>query len=55
MTHVRQALVFNIIQFPVEAGRKLNVHKAFRRPPGCFLNVLCTFKLRPVSTGFMPR
>ena len=29
-------------------GRKLNVHKTFRRRP---LNVLCTFKLRPVSTG----
>ena len=37
--------------FPVDAGRKLNVHKTFRRRPGRLLNVLCTFNLRPVSTG----
>ena len=37
--------------FPVDTGRKLNVHKKFRKRPGCFLNVLCTFNLRPVSTG----
>ena len=30
----------------------LNVHKTFRRRPGRLLNVLCTFNLRPVSTGF---
>ena len=36
---------------PVDTGRKLNVHKAFKRRPGCLLNVLCTFNLRPVSTG----
>ena len=35
----------------VDTGRKLNVHKTFRRRPGRFLNVLCTFNLRPVSTG----
>ena len=29
-------------QDPVETGRKLN---------GCLRNVLCTFSLRPVSTG----
>ena len=34
--------------FPVDTGRKLNVHKTFRKRP---LNVLCTFNLRPVSTG----
>ena len=28
---------------PVDTGRKLNVHKAFRRRPGRILNVLCTF------------
>ena len=33
---------------PVVRGRKLNVHKTFRE---CLLNVLCTFKLRPVSMG----
>ena len=36
---------------PVDTRRKLNVHKTFRRPPGGLLNVLCTFNLRPVSTG----
>ena len=36
---------------PVDTGRKLNVHKTFRRRLGRLLNVLCTFNLRPVSTG----
>ena len=36
---------------PVDTGRKLNVHKTFRRRPGRLLNALCTFNLRPVSTG----
>ena len=36
---------------PVDTGRKLNVHKTFRRRPRCLLNVLCTFNSRPVSTG----
>ena len=40
------------INFPVDTGRKLNVHKTFRNRPGRLLNVLCTFNLRPVSTGF---
>ena len=35
----------------VDTGRKLNVHKTFRRRPGRFLNVLFTFNLPPVSTG----
>ena len=35
---------------PVDTGRKLNVHKTFRRRLGRLLNVLCTFNLRPVST-----
>ena len=39
------------MQFPVDTGRKLNVHKTFRRRPGRLLNGLCTFNLRPVSTG----
>ena len=38
--------------FPVDTGRKLNVHKTFRRCPGSLLNVLCSFNLRSVSTGF---
>ena len=43
----------NFVKFtnPVHPGRKLNVHKTFRRRPGRLLNVLCTFNLRPVSTG----
>ena len=36
---------------PVDTGRKLNVHKTFRRRPGRFLNVLFIFNLRLVSTG----
>ena len=36
---------------PVDTGRKWNVHQTFRRRPGRLLNVLCTFSLRPVSTG----
>ena len=34
----------------VDTGRKLNVRKTFRRRPGCLLNVLCTFNVRPAST-----
>ena len=34
----------------VDTGRKLNVRKTFRRRPGCLLNILCTFNVRPVST-----
>ena len=37
--------------FPVDIKRNLNVHKMFRICPGRLLNVLCTFNLRPVSTG----
>ena len=37
--------------FAVDTGRKLNVHKTFRRCPGRLLNVLYTFNLRPVSAG----
>ena len=39
------------ISNPIDAGRKLNIHKTFRRRPGRLLNVLCTFSVRPVSTG----
>ena len=37
--------------FPVDTGHQMNVHKTFKRRPGRLLNVLCTFNLRPVSTG----
>ena len=39
------------IHHPVDTGRKLNVYKTFRGRTGGLLNVLCTFNLRPVSTG----
>ena len=42
--------VHHYITFPVDTGRKLNVHKTFRGRPGRLLNVICTFNLRPVST-----
>ena len=28
-----------------------NVHKTFRRHPGCLLNILCAFNLSPLSSG----
>ena len=36
-----------------DTGRTLNVHKTFGRRPGRLLNFLCTFNLRPVSTGLL--
>ena len=38
--------------FLVDTGRKLNVRKLNVRP-GRLLNVLCTFRLRHVSTGLL--
>ena len=38
---------------PLDTGRKLNVHKTFRRRTGRLLNVLRTFNLRPVSAGYL--
>ena len=43
------------LSYPVDTGRKLNVHKTFRRRPGRLLNALRAlraFNLRPVSTGY---
>ena len=40
-----------LILIPVDTGRKLNVHKTFIRRPGCLMDVLCTFNLRPVTRG----
>ena len=37
--------------YPLDTGRKLNVHNTFRRRPGRLLNVLCMFNLRPVLRG----
>ena len=39
-----------LVNFPVDTGRKLNVHKMFRRRPGRLLNVSYTFNLRSAST-----
>ena len=36
---------------PIDAGRKLNVHKTLRRRPARLLNVLCTFGLRSMYMG----
>ena len=41
------------MRLPVDAGRKLNVHKTFRRRPGRLPNVLCTFNLSFVSAGLL--
>ena len=48
ISHTFRCSFFNV---PVDTGRKLNVHKTFRRSPGRLLNVLCRFNLRPVSMG----
>ena len=48
------SLSLNMREDPVDTGSKLNVHKTFRKRPGRLLNVLCTFNLRPVSTGAYP-
>ena len=52
--HIISVLTVELLQhllYPVDPGCKLIVHKTFRRRPGRLLNVLCTFNLRPVSTG----
>ena len=36
---------------PIDTGRKLNVHKTFRKRTGHLPNALCTFILHLVSTG----
>ena len=38
---------------PLDTGRKLNVHKTFRRRPGHLLNVFCMFNIRSVSRGYV--
>ena len=49
ITHIFPENSLKFLNSPLDTGRKLNVHKTFRRRPGCLLNVLCTFNLRPVS------
>ena len=41
------------MSYPLDIGRKLGVHKAFRGRPGGLLNVLYTFNLGPVSSGYV--
>ena len=41
----------HLLQIAVDAGCKLNLYETFRRHSESLLNVLCTFHLRPVSTG----
>ena len=48
---IQKFVVFVLIMTPADTGRKLNVHRTFRRRPRRFLKVLCRFNLRPVSTG----
>ena len=47
---IKRNAIWNVCHFscffPADTGRKLNVHKTFRRLPGRLLNVLCTFNLR---------
>ena len=45
-------VIWHNCSYPIDTGRKLNLHKTFRRRPGRLLNVLYTFSLRPVSTGY---
>ena len=47
----RELVLYEHGYISVDTGRKLSVHKTFRRRPVRPLNVLCTFNLRPVSTG----
>ena len=49
--HMEGGFFRSFTVYPVDTGRKLNVHKTFRKRPGRLLNVLCTFSLRPVFTG----
>ena len=37
--------------YPLDTGRKLNVHKTFRGRAGRFMNVLCMLNLHYVPRG----
>ena len=50
-TIIYQSLNISYSYYPLNTGRKLNVHKTFRRRPERLKNVLCTFHFRPVSMG----
>ena len=53
ITHTTPKNIFSEYLYPLDTGRKLNVHKTFRRRPRPLLNVLFTFNLRPVPRGYM--
>ena len=38
---------------PLDTGRKLNVHKAFRIHPGRLRKVFCTLNSRPAPKGYV--
>ena len=48
-----EIVMYFIVRYfdPLDTGRKLNVHKTFRRRPRRLLNVLCTLNLHLVPTG----
>ena len=41
------------INYHLDTERKWNILKTFKRRPGRFLNVLCTFNLHSVSMGWL--
>ena len=41
------------VQYPVDTGQELSVHKVFKRRPGRLLNVSCTFNLYTVSKRYI--
>ena len=49
----KDILKISLSNYPVDTGRKLNVHKTIRRRPRRLLKVLRMFNLRPVSTGYL--
>ena len=53
MSHENEFISNGPVEVIVDTGRKLDVHKTFRRRPGRLLNVLFTSNLRPVSTGYL--
>ena len=54
LVQLKMKILLGIALDPVDTGRKLNVHKAFRRRPARLLNVSCKFNLHPVSTEEVP-
>ena len=53
MSHENEFISNGPVEVIVDTGRKLDVHKTFRRRTGRLLNVLFTSNLCPVSTGYL--